>query len=363
MPPIIRTDPLTGEQVIIAQARGKRPNAVATSASTQTTAQDEARCPFCEGKEAETPAEVYAVGPEGRPPNSPQWSIRVFPNKFSALSDDGSDDRAPDPTLADTPDARLADAGASGAGPEPNLEIPARGFHEVIVETPSHAMSLADLPAEHLARVIEVFRQRMRVHYADPGVRYVLIFKNEGKAAGASLPHPHTQLMAIPFVPPRVEQAAALHARGIQNGDGCVTCRFIERERKSGERIVVDTGSFIALAPFASRVPYEVAIFPVAHAERFEAEGQDDRGLADCIRVVLRKLRAVGPPAYNLVVRTSPAPGPPAESGASEAPPSSLHWCVEIFPRSTVFAGFELAGGAYINPLAPETAAESLRGA
>ena len=348
MTPTIRTDPLTGERVIIAQARGKRPNAAEGEASPKATDAEKARCPFCEGKEGETPAEVFAVGPEGRAPDSPDWSIRVFPNKFSALSAVHIEDLENDSPFQ------------KNEGLEPGVERAAFGYHEVIVETPQHDARLDELSVEHLARVIGVFRTRIRRHYEDPGVEYVQVFKNEGKAAGASLPHPHTQLMALGFVPPRIERIAALHGQGSKRGGGCITCTHIERERESGKRIIFDEGGFLALTPFASRVPYEVAIFPVGHSERFETEGQDDQDLAHCIQAVLRKLRGVGQGAYNLVIRTSPA----ARAGAAEAgggAPAPLHWCVEIFPRTTIFAGFELASGAYVNPVSPETAAEGLR--
>jgi UDPglucose--hexose-1-phosphate uridylyltransferase len=329
--PELRKDPIAGRWVVIAPDRGRRPSSASPSASA-SPASDE-RCPFCPGNERATPPEVDARRDPGTAPDAPGWRTRVIPNKFAALRSEGAAAQERDGIYE-----RMTGVGA----------------HEVIIESPDHEAELSELPAERIAEVLEVCRDRARAHAADPRVRYVLPFKNHGAAAGASQEHSHTQLLATPVIPNVAQEELTECERRWRETGACSFCAVIERERADGARLIARDDAFLALAPFASRFAYETWILPLRHASSFESADRDAlRALAAILKQTLEAMRrALDRPGYNLLIHSAPA-------RAAALP--WYHWHVEIAPKLSLASGFEWGTGAYINAVPPEEAAERLR--
>lgn len=325
----LRRDPVSGRWVIIAAERSLRPNAVRLSRGTPRGG----FCPFCEGNEDRTPPEVMAIRPAGTPANSPGWSVRVVPNKFPALRTD----------------VRM-ETGGQGV----YETVAGFGRHEVIIESPRHIVSLTEMGAEHLAQVVEAYCERSRVLSEDKRLAYVLIFKNVGEAAGATVEHSHSQLIAVPVMPKRVQTEMDRCAEYYEATGRCLFCDIIAQEEASGERIVADCGDFLVLSPFAARFPFEMWVLPKFHAPHlFELTPPQAFGLAEALHQALARLEVcLGDPPYNCAVHSAPVAGQGQDH---------YHWHVELMPRVTHVAGFEWGTGFHINPLAPETAAQYLR--
>ncbi|MDX6594864.1 MAG: UDPglucose--hexose-phosphate uridylyltransferase [Solirubrobacterales bacterium] len=354
--PEIRIDQLSGLRTILAPGRAERPDNF--SAPTVEPKKGPESCPFCEGHEDRTPPERYAVRPGGGPPDSPGWLTRVVPNLYPALGDpSGGSDSTGD---AQRPGAGMgtgAEAGAFASSGDPLLAsrkagepdlfaaLPASGDHEVIVNSPRHVTAMAELDEEQFAAAIATWRERMRAH---PDASYVQVIVNEGGGAGASLEHTHAQLYALPFVPAAVarerERAGAYAERTA--GSGLLGDILVEEVRR-GERLVAIDDEAALVCPWASRSPFELRVIPRRAAARFE----DDESGAAMIRTAMRVLAARfdGPPELNLWIRTAP-------HGAEE-----FGWHVDIAPRLTIKAGFELGTGVDINIYPPERAASDLR--
>jgi UDPglucose--hexose-1-phosphate uridylyltransferase len=226
------------------------------------------------------------------------------------------------------------------------------GDHEVIIETPRHNTRLSDLETEEVAAVIGAYRKRRLALKQDPRFRFVMVFKNHGAAAGASLEHSHSQLVALPIVPIQVSEEMEGARRYYNDHHQCIFCAMIQQELSAEVRIIEEREGIVAVAPFASRFPFETWLIPHGHSPSFEKmEGYD--GLADCLRGVLRRMdRVLTDPPYNFIIHTAPF-GEPADE--------YYHWHLEIMPRVTKVAGFEWGTGFYINPTPPEEAAKYLR--
>ncbi|MGE0449977.1 MAG: DUF4931 domain-containing protein [Vicinamibacterales bacterium] len=354
--PELRRDPVTGRWVIISPERGQRPNdfqierAIATGSAT---------CPFCAGHEGQTPPEVLAVRPGGGAPDTPGWDIRVVPNKYPALTR-GEDRQRGDSQGGDAQgvDAQRGDSIRGGdpdrAGHVLFQRVAGVGAHEVIIETSDHGASLATMGEEAIARVLWACQQRIRVLKSDPRLRHVLLFKNHGAAAGATLEHPHAQLIALPLVPDLVREEIE-GARSHHAATGrCLFCDIVARERASAIRLVHEDAEAVALMPYAARFPFETWLLPRIHGARFEdASSSVLAGVAASLRVVLRRMdAALARPAFNLVLHSAPF-GEPVDQ--------LYHWHVEVLPKLTRTAGFEWGTGCAINPTPPEEAAEVLR--
>lgn len=324
-----RRDPLTGRWVIVATERSVRPS----DFHTVTTVQDGGFCPFCPGHEEATPSEILALRDVGTQRDRAGWRVRVFPNKFPALRVEGSLEREGE-GLYD----KMAGIGA----------------HEVIVETPRHEASLASLAVKELEEVLQAWRERIVDLKRDRRLEYILIFKNRGPAAGATLEHEHSQLIALPIVPrePRAELEGAARYHAFK--ERCVFCDILRQDRRDGRRIVYENDRFVALCPYASRTPFQLWLLPKAHSSQYEASRREElHSMADALRHVLRKLdKALERPSYNLMLYTSPL-----HAGPSPA----YHWRLEIVPSLTKIGGFEWGSGFFINPTPPEEAALFLR--
>jgi len=327
--PELRKDPIVGRWVIISTERARRPSDFA-SEPVRLAGGD---CPFCPGSEELTPPEILAFRPSGSPPNTPGWSLRVVPNKFPALRIEG-------------------DIEPSGEGPFDRMN--GVGAHEVVIETTDHLASLSTLPVERVADVLLAYRERLADLKKDPRFEYVLVFKNHGEAAGASLEHPHSQLIATPIIPVMVEEELAGAARYYERKERCVWCDVLRHERRGRRRLVAEADGFVAVAPFAPRFPFETWILPARHRSAFEESGVEElRGLATLLGDFLRRMsRVLRDPPYNFMLHTAPLRDSALEH---------FHWHLEVIPKLTRVAGFEWGSGFFINPVPPEDAAAALR--
>jgi UDPglucose--hexose-1-phosphate uridylyltransferase len=329
----LRQDIATKRWVIVSKERAKRPHQFLKQAVIQEEPDHRDDCPFCEGNETLTPPEVYAFR-DGSEPNRPGWKVRVVPNKFAALS----------------PAAKW-----EVKHPEIFTTINGYGSHEVIIETPQHNQTLATLPQEQVELVLQAVLQRMRTLAQDNRIAFVQVFRNHGAAAGTSLVHPHSQLIATPIVPTNVREEIEEARRFYDDRVTCVYCYMLAKEMESSERIVVSTEHYVVLAPFASRFPFELMILPRQHSASFvmEAQGEDIALLADVLRRTLLLLyRAANNPDYNAVLHTAPL---------RDSCMDYYHWHIEVVPRLTTPAGFELGSGIYITTAIPEETASYLR--
>jgi UDPglucose--hexose-1-phosphate uridylyltransferase len=336
--PELRHDPIQKRWVIIATERGRRPD----DFPRHEPAPANASCPFCEGNESKTPPEIAAIR-NGTAPNQPGWEVRVVPNKFPALRIEGGLDR-------------------KGLGAYDRMN--GVGAHEVIIETPQHSLDLGDAPLDHIHKVLRMYRERLVDLLRDQRFKYVLIFKNHGAAAGASLSHPHTQLIATPVTPLTLVEELDAAKEHYRDKERCIFCDLINQELDSGHRVVVAGDQFVALTPFASRFPFELFIAPRHHHHSF-AEADDDMlyHLAAVLKdVLLRIKKCLKDPPYNFLIHTIPNVQARHKHGSDwETIELDYHWHIEFIPRLTQVAGFEWGTGFYINPTAPEDAAKYLR--
>ncbi len=352
--PEIRIDPLSGHRTIVAGERSRRPGGAPglPDSVRDTPPIDPDTDPFAEGNEARTPPELYAVRPGGGAPDSPGWTVRVVPNLFPALSASDAGEDA-DTTAAAEGCAETA-GGATGeplrgdAHGELFRSLPARGAHEVIVNGPQPVLSLAELSVEQVAAAMDAWRARMRAH---ANSAYVQLIVNERREAGASLPHTHAQLYALDFVPAAVarerERFGAYTTRTMGQsllGD------LVAEEVRLRERIVAIDDHAVLMAPYASRLPFQLMLAPRHPRARFEEDGPTGAALLhDGLCRLARHLGAS--PPLNLWVRTAPR-------GADH-----FCWRIDVLPRLTHLAGLELATDLNLNIVAPEHAAALLRDA
>ncbi len=327
--PELRKDPISGRWVIISTERGKRPS----SFHSVTRGVSAKLCPFCPGHEENTPPEIMAYRKPGTEPNKSGWTLRVFPNKYPALIVEG--------TLKREPHGLYDKMNGIGA-------------HEVIVETPEHAHDMVEMSSEEVRNVFWAYRERMMDLERDRRFKYIIVFKNHGEAAGASLEHSHSQLIATPIIPKRVEEEINGSKRYYEFKERCVYCDIVRQEIKDKERIVMDYDSFIAIQPFAPRFPFETWLLPKTHQSSYlEMSEADFTILAKSLKDTLGRLKqALNDPPFNYVLHTRPI---------SKDHHEYYHWHFEIIPKLTKVAGFEWGSGFYINPTAPEEAAAYLR--
>lgn len=330
--PELRKDPVVGRWVIIATERSRRP----TNFGDGPTLNPKAFSPFAEGREDMTPPEVFAIRPGGGPANSPGWQVRVVPNKFPALQIEGTLDRR-------------------GEGLYDKMN--GVGAHEVVVEGPDPNLQLADMPVEQIQRILQAWKERMLDLQKDKRFRYVLIFKNHGARAGATLEHPHSQIIATPIIPKMVQEELDGARHYFELKERCVFTDIIDQETSdgNGRRVVCTTDQFIALEPFAPRFPFETWILPREHRSSYQTitDPAEFLDLARILKDTLQRLNAaLDSPPYNFVLHTAPL-------GEADLP--YYHWHLEIMPKLTRVAGFEIGSGFYINPTPPEDAAQYLR--
>jgi UDPglucose--hexose-1-phosphate uridylyltransferase len=338
----LRHDPINRRWVVIAAERSRRPGEF--SFDPPAPERDAGTCPFCPGQEASTPPEILAVRDSG-PANGPGWTVRVVPNKYPLFAIEGELDRR-------------------AAGIYDRMR--GVGAHELIIETPSHGLKPSQTPVLQLAASLNAARQRIADLMGDRRFKYALLYRNYGEAAGASVHHPHQQLVAMPVTPRRVATRLQCSREYFHVKERCLFCDVIDQEISDGSRIVRLDEEFISFAPYASRFPYEIHVYPRRHRYRFHDAGQAElEQLSSHLLDVFHRLDVVlGDPPLNWMLINAPSTqaGVP-RSGYWATLPWDFHWHIEILPRLTPLAGFEWGTGFYINPTAPEDAAAFLRDA
>lgn len=328
--PELRKDPIIGRWIIIATERDKRPSDFIID-SNQVKG---GFCPLCSGNENTTPPEILAYSDHAdRLTNRPGWSLRVVPNKYPALVIEG-------------------ELNKQGEGLYDRMN--GIGAHEVIIETPDHAETFTYLPPERMVQVFWAYRDRLQDLGKDKRFRYAMIFKNFGAAAGASLEHSHSQLIALPILPRMIISELDGSLSYYHHKERCVFCDIIRQELEQELRVVTSNDKFIAIVPFAPRSPFEMWILPRQHCFSYcNTEHRDFRDLAAIFSECLRRLdRCLPNVPYNFVLHTAPLRPTAMEH---------YHWHFEITPKLTMVAGFEWGSGFYINPVPPEEAAKFLR--
>ena len=327
--PQLRKDPITSRWVIV-NVEKPLTRELATLRPHEKSSR---ACPFCPGNESMTPPEITVYPRRGGVKSQSGWQVRVVPNKFPALKIEESTEKA-----------------AIGIYDK----VGGFGAHEVIIENPDHAMEIADAPVEEVELVLRAYRDRCLDLQKDPRFRYILIFKNYGVAAGASLEHPHSQLIALPVVPSRVLGEAKGAARHFEYTERCIFCDILKQEFTLKKLTVFDGGGWVAMAPFASRLPFETWILPKSHQGSYSSVSNDQlKSLALTTKTTLLKMKkALKDPPFNFMIHTLPLQ-------AKEE--NSFHWHLEIIPHLTEVSGFELGTGFYLNATPPELAAEVLR--
>ncbi|HLG19037.1 MAG TPA: galactose-1-phosphate uridylyltransferase [Bdellovibrionota bacterium] len=323
-----RKSTITGRWVIIAEERSNRPNAFRHYPIEDDPAES---CPFCPGHEQMTPAPVLTYSAPGG--TNSAWSLRVVPNRFPALRIEGELDQRP---------SGIYD------------KMHGLGAHEVVVETPEHQTDMAHYGLPQMVQVFQAYRDRMSDLFKDRRFTYVLAFKNFGSAAGATLSHSHSQLIALPVLPTQLEREIAGASKYHEFRGRCFFCDAVAQELIAGERIVVQNDHFVAFTPFASRFPFELQIIPKTHGAFYWTLTRNQmEGFAEILRDVLRRYKlALKNPPYSYMIHTAPP---------DYRTPEVFHWHAEIMPKLTEVGGFEWGSGFYINPKPPEEAARILR--
>jgi UDPglucose--hexose-1-phosphate uridylyltransferase len=326
----LRQDPTTEEWVIIASERAKRPSDFVHRRPGRELPEFSPSCPFCPGNESMTPSETLLY----RQRDGNSWQVRAFANKFAALNPDGKTTR------------NIREGFFT--------EMTGVGIHEVIVETPLHNKSLAFMSEDEVLGVLNAYHERYRMLCRQPFAKLVIIFKNHGAAAGTSLEHSHSQLVVTPVVPRHIRIRHEVAIRYYDNNGRCLYSDLLERELKSGKRIVTETEDFVAFHPFASQRPFETWILPKKHQASFGNVSQDDRrNLGHVLRLILMKLHhGLNDPDFNYVIDTAPV--------GDENEPYYM-WHMRIIPRLSELAGFEIGSGIYINTAVPEQTALFMR--
>ncbi len=328
----LRRDPIMGRWIIVHYDREKEPKDYKFQPARK---RDRGKiCPFCTGNEDKTPPEIYVDRTPGTQPNTPGWNLRVIANKFPALCIEGDLER-------------------EGIGIYDRMN--GVGAHEVIIETPDHEKDIAELDCAQVEKIILAYKSRCIDLKKDRRFKYILIFKNHGESAGASLEHAHSQLIALPIIPKKTREALAGAQKYYSFKERCVYCDIIIQELEKKERLVSENEHFVVFAPFASSSPFETWIIPKKHSFQFYDIPEEIIGeLAVTLRDTLLRLKKIlTDPPFNFIINTAPV--------QDDMEHNFYHWHIEIVPKLTKVAGFEWGTGFYINPSPPEKAAKLLR--
>lgn len=328
-----RLNRATKEWIIVATERATRPHQFLSKSAQERLPRLDPACPFCPGNERQTPPEVYALRKRNSRPDGAGWHIRVVSNKYPAL--------APEGKVTEIMGRFFRTA--SGLGK-----------HEVIIETPRHDLSPATLSLKQVRQICSVYRRRYLDLEKDGRFKLIIIFRNHGLSAGTSLRHPHSQVIALPLVPSSIRHLLEEAMRYYDDHGSCVFCDMLEEETAAEKRVILKDRRFVAFHPFASRAPFETWIVPRKHNACFGSiSTEDSASLASAVKKVLVKLhQKLGDPDYNLIIRTAPI---------KDAQEDYYHWYVQILPRLSTPAGFELGSGVYINTALPEKTAAFVR--
>jgi len=324
----LRQDRITGSWVIVAPRRGLRPQIKSVGKRAQRRLHFDPACPFCPGNEAQ----LTGIITEAKMQDAPGWRVRVVPNKFPAVE-----------IGSETPVADGHHQARAG-----------KGLHEVIIESAWHDDELASMSTTDLITVIGVYRERLCVLLDRKDSAVAILFRNYGHGAGASLMHPHAQIIALDVVPERVAAISEWAKRYHSDYGRCPLCEELGIERESGARIIDENAQFVALVPFAAQHPFELCLVPKRHQASFtDLDGQEIPAFANLLGRILTRLKAsLGDPPYNFVVESAPK---------KELKAQHWHWRLRLFPDVVTRGGFELGSGLPINPSRPEDNARLLR--
>ncbi|MEW6455138.1 MAG: galactose-1-phosphate uridylyltransferase [Acidobacteriota bacterium] len=323
-----RQDITTKEWVIISTERAKRPDEFKKKDKKEKKLPErDDKCPFCPGNEEKTPPAVYTIEKDGK------WKLRIVPNKFAALQPDITPDRN-----------RIGRF----------LKAEGFGISEVVIETPEHNKTIATMSYEQARDVVIAYKERYLQISENKDISLINIFRNYGEKAGTSLEHPHSQIIASPIVPPHIRDQITQAILSTDSYGSCIFCDMIKEELNQKIRIILESKHFIVLTPFASRYPFEIRIFPKKHNCNFGCITDEDiEDFAYVLRLALKKLyTALDDPDYNYMIRSCPTDYENVKH---------FHWHLEILPKLTTPAGFELGTGIFINVTTPENCAEILR--
>jgi UDPglucose--hexose-1-phosphate uridylyltransferase len=323
----LRQNAATRDWVVIATERAERPDQFRNERRRRRLPPYDPNCPFCPGNEEKTPPETYASRLDG------QWQVRVMPNKFAAFALRGSRERNTQGLL---------------------LSMDGVGAHEVIVESPQHDKTIGTLPFSQVRLVLEAYRSRFRALLEDHRIELVTIFRNHGEHAGTSLIHPHSQLIATPIVPPFVRERMDTARHYYDQWGECLYCDMLKQELATRERVILENEHFVCFAPHASRQPFEMWLLPRHHRSSFgDTSDEEIHGMADGLGEAMARLHiGLDDPDYNYMIHTAPY---------AELDVRHYHWHVQVLPRLTTPAGFELGSGIYITTAYPEQSAQYLR--
>ena len=327
---LLRQDPTTKDWVIIATDRGKRPDDFQKSVAESALPTHDPACPFCPGQEHLTPPDILRCPPE---PHL-DWRVRVVANKYAAVGPDVNPYRQEDGPLF--------------------REMGGVGRHEVIIETPQHHLGLSRMRMNDVEVVLQACHERYGALKQDPQVKSIVLFKNHGERAGTSLVHPHCQLVGTPVAPLLIRRKYEVAISHFDDTGRCLYRDVVEEERSAEVRVLFESSGFVVFHPFASRVPFETWIVPKKEEADF---GQvDPRDLSELADVLKRTLKALddglGDPDFNYILHSAPP---------EDATKHYFLWHIQILPRVTTIAGFELGSGIFINTICPEDAAKHLK--
>ena len=332
----LRRDPILGQWVIVHTDSSWKPK---DYDKEEHPFRQRETCQFCPGKEHLTPPEIEAFRPDGAKPNTPGWSVRVVSNKFPALKIEGNWDQ------------RHCGVFQMSNG---------IGAHEVLIETPDHFKSLADFTEQEMLHVIQKYQSRLIDLSRDKRFKYVVIFKNYGKSAGATLEHPHSQIIALPMVPKYVLEELKGAKRYFEEHHGCVFCDILKQEIQEKERIVSENEEFLVFCPFVPRYPFECWIVPKKHSADFASITPNEQfAFARILKETLVRIKkCLFDPSYNFYLHISPVN---TEENAEYHIPNGFHWHMEIVPKLTRVSGFEWGTGFYVARTEPSKAAKYLQ--
>ncbi len=327
----LRRDPIVGRWIIVDTDHPKAPT---DYKAVETHSPLGGHCPFCYGNEMDTPFEIDSIRDPQTQSNTPGWQVRVVSNKYPALRIEGNLDR-------------------KGIGIYDMSN--GIGAHEVLVETPYHHKDITELLDEEAEKIIQMYLNRSQDLVRDKRFKYVMIFKNYGPAAGASVEHPHTQIIALPMVPKNVLDEIHGAERYFEFHERCIFCDIIRQEKEEKERIVLENDDFLAFCPFISRFPFEIWIAPKEHHSHFSHLPKQAIGsLAMILKQTISATKKLfGNISYNYIIHTSPE--------NSETGNAGYHWHIEFIPKLMRVAGFEWGSGFYLVPTPPELAAKYLK--
>ncbi|MCK4525038.1 MAG: galactose-1-phosphate uridylyltransferase [Candidatus Andersenbacteria bacterium] len=324
----LRKDLVSGTWVLFSTKRSQRPDLSKKEEKKKKSGENKKNCPFCKENITDQEKDVLVYMKKDG-----DWSLKVFPNKFPALS-------------SEYKDINKRDHG-------PFEVIDGVGYHEVLV-TEDHKKDIPDMEIIQIAEILDAYQERYLALMNRKHIKYISIFKNYGCDAGASIEHPHSQIVAMPIVDPDVFRSINGSESYFNTHKECVHCAMIEWEKESGKRLLFENEEFMAVCPFVSRVPFEMRIYPKRHLSYFERITDEQKiKLAEVMKFCLSKLKKnLNDPAYNLFLHTAPCNGQPYDH---------YHWHFEIFPKTNTWAGLELSTGIEVCSIIPERAAEILR--